>query len=69
MTSLAFVFPGQGSQAVGMLSEMGDRCPTIKDTFAEASDQVDFDLWQMAQSGSAETLALTENTQPLVLTR
>jgi len=68
VTSLAFVFPGQGSQAVGMLSAMGDRCPIVKDTFAEASDQLEFDLWQMAQSDSAETLALTENTQPLVLT-
>ena len=68
MTSLAFVFPGQGSQAVGMLSEMGDCHPTIKDTFAEASDHIGFDLWKMAQSDSAETLALTENTQPLILT-
>lgn len=68
MTSLAFVFPGQGSQAVGMLSAMGDCHPIINDTFAEASDQVGFDLWKMAQSASAETLALTENTQPLILT-
>lgn len=68
MTSLAFVFPGQGSQAVGMLSEAGELRPVIKATFAEASDQLSLDLWHMAQQGPSDLLALTENTQPLILT-
>ncbi len=68
MTSLAFVFPGQGSQAVGMLSEMGELHSVVKTTFAEASDELGLDLWQMAQQGPSDVLALTENTQPLILT-
>jgi len=68
VTSLAFVFPGQGSQAVGMLSEMGELHSVVKTTFAEASDELGLDLWQMAQQGPSDVLALTENTQPLILT-
>lgn len=63
----ALVFPGQGSQSVGMMSAYGER-PEIRDTFAEASDALGEDLWQMVSDGPAERLALTVNTQPLMLT-
>ncbi|MFN3986559.1 MAG: ACP S-malonyltransferase [Rhodocyclaceae bacterium] len=65
--SFAFVFPGQGSQSVGMMSVYGDN-PVIRDTFAEASEALGEDLWQMVADGPAERLALTVNTQPLMLT-
>jgi len=68
MTDIAFVFPGQGSQSVGMLADAHEAWPEVADTFAEASDALGFDLWQMAAQGPAETLALTANTQPLILT-
>ncbi len=68
MTKTAFLFPGQGSQSVGMLSVAHDAWPIVIDTFSEASEVLGFDLWQMAKEGSAETQALTANTQPLVLT-
>lgn len=66
LTSLAFVFPGQGSQKVGMLAELAEQFPIIEDTFNEASQAVGFDLWKIAQSG--EGLDLTQNTQPVLLT-
>ena len=62
-----FVFPGQGSQSVGMMSSY-EGLPAIRETFAEASDVLGEDLWEMAQSGPAERLSLTVNTQPLMLT-
>lgn len=65
--SFSLVFPGQGSQAVGMMSAYGDSA-VIRDTFAEASDALGEDLWQMVCEGPAERLALTVNTQPLMLT-
>lgn len=65
--TFALVFPGQGSQSVGMMSAYGDDA-VIRDTFAEASDAVGEDLWQMVSEGPAERLALTVNTQPLMLT-
>ena len=65
-TKTAFVFPGQGSQKVGMLAELAEQFSVVKDTFAEASDALGFDLWQIAQSG--EGLDQTENTQPVLLT-
>lgn len=65
-TKTAFVFPGQGSQKVGMLAELAEQFGVVKDTFTEASEAVDFDLWQIAQSG--EGLDQTENTQPVLLT-
>ena len=65
-TKTAFVFPGQGSQKVGMLAELAEQFSVVRDTFAEASEAVDFDLWQIAQSG--EGLDQTENTQPVLLT-
>ncbi len=63
---LAFVFPGQGSQSVGMMSGFAD-LELVRNTFREASDLLDEDLWAMAENGPAETLNLTTNTQPLML--
>lgn len=65
-TQLAFVFPGQGSQKVGMLAELAAQHRIIQDTFQQASDAVGFDLWQIAQSG--ENLDQTAYTQPVLLT-
>ncbi|MCF8998848.1 ACP S-malonyltransferase [Acinetobacter nectaris] len=62
----AFVFPGQGSQKVGMLAEMADQFSEVREIFAEASDAVGFDLWNIAKTG--EGLNQTENTQPVLLT-
>lgn len=64
---LAFVFPGQGSQSVGMLTELAETNPEIKDTFAQASDVLGFDLWAMVSNGPAEELNQTHNTQPAML--
>ena len=66
--SLACVFPGQGSQRVGMLAAMADAEPLVLGTFAEASEVLGYDLWQLAQTGPQEELNLTERTQPLILT-
>lgn len=68
MTNLAFLFPGQGSQSVGMLADAGAVWLEVGQTFSEASDALGFDLWAMACEGPAETLSLTANTQPLILT-
>lgn len=65
-TKTAFVFPGQGSQKVGMLAELAEQFSGVIDTFAEASEAVGLDLWHIAQSG--ERLDQTENTQPVLLT-
>jgi [acyl-carrier-protein] S-malonyltransferase len=65
MNSLAFVFPGQGSQFVGMLGE--DR-PVVAGTFDEASSALGYDLWELVQEGPAEKLNQTEFTQPALLT-
>ena len=66
--SLAFVFPGQASQSVGMLSGLARISPIIKATFAEASGVLGYDLWQRCQEGPAELLNATECTQPAMLT-
>lgn len=66
--SLAFVFPGQGSQKVGMLAELAKQYPIIQKTFAEASDALAYDVWDLVQNGQQEQLNLTERTQPLLLT-
>lgn len=65
--SFAFVFPGQGSQSVGMMAAYGDS-PVVRATFDEASAALGEDLWTMVAEGPAEKLALTVNTQPIVLT-
>ena len=66
--SLAFVFPGQASQSVGMMSELAKISPVIIATFADASDVLGYDLWQRCQEGPAELLNATECTQPAMLT-
>ena len=65
--TLAFVFPGQGSQSVGMLNAIGDALPIIKQTFAEASDALGYDLWQLVSQGPEEKLNQTQHTQPAML--
>ncbi|HWJ06816.1 MAG TPA: ACP S-malonyltransferase [Steroidobacteraceae bacterium] len=65
--SLAFVFPGQGSQSVGMLAELGANAPVVRETFAEASDVLGYDLWALCQDGPETELAATERTQPAML--
>jgi [acyl-carrier-protein] S-malonyltransferase len=65
--SLAFVFPGQGSQSVGMLAELGAAEPVVRETFAEASDVLGYDLWALCQEGPEADLGATERTQPAML--
>src|SRR5690606_7845466 len=68
MTDVIAFFPGQGAQQVGMLADIAAEFPLITETFAEASDAIGFDLWAMVQNGPADTLNLTFNTQPALLT-
>ncbi|MBB1269456.1 ACP S-malonyltransferase [Shewanella sp. SR44-3] len=68
MENFAFVFPGQGSQAVGMLAELAQAEPIIKNTFIEASDALGYDLWALVQAGPSDTLNETDKTQPALLT-
>ena len=63
---LAFVFPGQGSQAIGMMNGFAAH-PVVRETFAEASAALGDDLWQLVEEGPAEALNLTTNTQPVML--
>jgi [acyl-carrier-protein] S-malonyltransferase len=67
MTAFAFVFPGQGSQSLGMLSAWGDH-PAVRDTLAEASDALGEDIAKLIAEGPKEALDLTTNTQPVMLT-
>lgn len=67
-SSLAMVFPGQGSQKVGMLAEFHGEFACFSETFTRASEELGFDLWAMIQEGPQEDLNLTENTQPVLLT-
>ncbi len=67
MSAFAFVFPGQGSQSVGMLDAWGDH-PAVRDTLAEASSALDQDLAHLIHQGPKEALDLTTNTQPVMLT-
>ncbi len=64
---LAFVFPGQGSQSVGMMQGF-DALPVVRKTFEEAGEILKLDLWQMVSSGPAEVINQTINTQPVMLT-
>lgn len=65
--TLAFVFPGQGSQSVGMLNALADVYPQVKETFAEASAALGYDLWTIAANGPEDKLNQTEITQPAML--
>jgi [acyl-carrier-protein] S-malonyltransferase len=65
--SLAFVFPGQGSQSVGMLAELGAAEPVVQQTFDEASTVLGYDLWALCQQGPEAELGATERTQPAML--
>lgn len=67
MTQFAFVFPGQGSQTVGMLTELAASYPLVEETFREASDALGYDLWQLVSQGPAEELNKTWQTQPALL--
>ncbi|WP_273149981.1 ACP S-malonyltransferase [Methylophaga thiooxydans] len=64
----AFVFPGQGSQSVGMLADLAAEYALVKETFAEASDALDYDLWQLVSEGPEDQLNQTDKTQPAMLT-
>lgn len=66
--SLAFVFPGQGSQHLGMLAELAEANSIIQSTFAEASEVLGYDLWDLVQNGPEEDLNQTDKTQPALLT-
>ncbi len=65
--SPAFVFPGQGSQSLGMLAELGAQQRLVLDTFSEASDALGYDLWALIQNGPVEQLNQTDKTQPAIL--
>ncbi len=65
--NLAFVFPGQGSQSVGMLGELAQTYSSVEQTFSKASEILDKDLWQLVTNGPVEDLNLTYNTQPAML--
>ncbi|MEM6049559.1 ACP S-malonyltransferase [Erwinia sp. P7711] len=67
MTQFAMVFPGQGSQTVGMLAELAAENPTVEQTFREASTALGYDLWSLVQQGPAEELNKTWQTQPALL--
>ena len=66
-SNLAFVFPGQGSQSLGMLADLAELHPGIRETFAEASEGAGVDLWALSQGGPEEMLNRTEFTQPALL--
>lgn len=65
--TLAFTFPGQGSQAIGMLAELAAAHPQVQETFAEASEVLGYDLWTLTQEGPEARLNATEQTQPAML--
>ncbi len=66
-SSIAFLFPGQGSQAVGMGKELAEKYPAARQTFEEADDAIGFSLSQLCFEGPEDQLRLTENTQPAIL--
>jgi len=66
--SLALVFPGQGSQKVGMMSDAYESFESVRDTFEEAAAALHYDLWALVKEGPQEALNLTETTQPVLLT-
>ncbi|GIU42858.1 ACP S-malonyltransferase [Shewanella colwelliana] len=68
MEKVAYVFPGQGSQAVGMLADLANDNEIVAQTFAQASDALGYDLWALVSQGPAEQLNQTDKTQPALLT-
>ncbi|EKN3392244.1 TPA: ACP S-malonyltransferase [Yersinia enterocolitica] len=68
MSKFAMVFPGQGSQSLGMLADLAAQFPIVEETFSEASSVLGYDLWQLVQQGPAEELNKTWQTQPALLT-
>ncbi len=68
LNTLAMVFPGQGSQSVGMMDALSKQFPVVEQTFNQASNVLGYDLWQMVQQGPAEQLNQTVHTQPAMLT-
>ena len=64
---IGFVFPGQGSQSLGMLADLAEEFPTVRATFEEASDVLGKDLWLLSRQGPEEVLNQTANTQPVML--
>lgn len=68
MQTAGFVFPGQGSQKVGMLAELGEHYPVVGDTFREAADVLGYDLWSLVQHDPEGQLSRTSVTQPAILT-
>lgn len=66
--STAYLFPGQGSQSIGMLAELAAEHDVIKQTFSEASEVLGYDLWDLVQNGPEESLNSTDKTQPAMLT-
>lgn len=67
MTKFAMVFPGQGSQEIGMLKKLSEAYPIVQEIFSEASSVLGYDLWNLVQEGSAEKLGQTWVTQPALL--
>ncbi|MBE8167677.1 MAG: ACP S-malonyltransferase [Shewanella sp.] len=67
MSKVAFVFPGQGSQALGMLADLVESYPVVTETFNQASEVLGYDLWSLVQDGPAESLNQTDKTQPALL--
>jgi [acyl-carrier-protein] S-malonyltransferase len=67
MMKLAFIFPGQGSQSIGMMAPFAQHA-VVRETFVEASDALGEDLWKLVEEGPAQALAQTINTQPVMLT-
>ncbi|WP_430010018.1 ACP S-malonyltransferase [Methylophaga lonarensis] len=66
--TFAFVFPGQGSQSVGMLADLSEQFPQVTSTFSEASEVLGYDLWDLVQNGPEDDLNQTDRTQPAMLT-
>ncbi|WMY95547.1 MAG: ACP S-malonyltransferase [Arsenophonus sp.] len=67
MSNFVMVFPGQGSQSIGMLSDLANQFITVEETFNEASNVLGYDLWDLVQNGSKEALNITWKTQPAIL--
>jgi [acyl-carrier-protein] S-malonyltransferase len=67
MTKFAYVFPGQGSQSVGMMTEWGEHQAVVSEVYAQASEALGYDLWSLTSQGPAEQLNQTEVTQPAML--